>query len=341
MRPLSFLATALVASTIAAACGSSSDDAGTQSTGTAGSGGGSAGKAGSSGSSGGSAGKAGSSGSSGATAGGSAGTGGSPAGAGGSGGTATAGSAGANNGGASTAGAAGAATAGAGGTTAAGSGGAVSGGSSGSSSGGTAGSAGTAACPGQVVPPSLPDTCTIDTDCVLGTALSECCGPVAYAVPTAQLSAWNAAAATYNACKCPQKPACVMDGTAAEDKTTPSTPNALAEPVAKCRQGVCVATYESCKALPDVPRACTAPADCESIEVVPACCAREVRGVSKGARAAYEQTLSAYVAACQDCSLVKCPIPAPTADDGTQATSADQKPSVSCQAALCTTSFGK
>lgn len=335
MRPLSFVATALVASTIAAACGSS-EDAATQSTSNGGSA--AAGKAGAGGTNA-AAGKAGTSGggagASGGAAGSSAGGGsaGSGAGLSGTGGTVAAGSAGASAGGASTGGTGGGGSAG---TSAAG-----AGGTAGASSGGAGGGAGGSACPNPVVAPSVPDACAIDTDCVLGTALDECCGPVAYAVPTAQLPAWNAAAATYNTCKCPLKPACIADGTAAEDKTTPTTPNALAEPVARCRLGLCVATYESCKAFPDTPRACAGPDDCESLPVQPACCASEVRGISKSARAAYEKTIAAYGAACVDCSLVKCPIPAPTADDGTKATTADQKPSVSCQASLCTTSFGK
>lgn len=328
MRPLSFVATALVASSIAAACGSS-EDAATQSTSNGGSA--AAGKAGASGANA-AAGKAGASGGAAGASGGAAGSGagggsaGSGAGLSGTGGTVAAGSAGASAGGASTGGTGGGGSAGS---------------AAGASSGGAGGGAGGSACPNPVVAPSVPDACAIDTDCVLGTALDECCGPVAYAVPTAQLAAWNAAAATYNTCKCPLKPACLADGTAAEDKTTPTTPNALAEPVARCRSGLCVATYESCKAFPDTPRACAGADDCESLPVQPACCASEVRGISKSARAAYEKTIAAYGAACVDCSLVKCPLPAPTADDGTKATTADQQPTVSCQASLCTTSFGK
>jgi hypothetical protein len=213
--------------------------------------------------------------------------------------------------------------------------------------GGTAGAAGTttggsggqSSCPSPLVAPTIAESCVADADCVLATSLVSCCGPTAEAVPTAQTAEWDAAVATYNACACPVATPCAADGTRAEDGSTPFEPGALEEPVARCRQGVCVASYVRCDAPPEPARACETAADCTFASVRPSCCQARTRGVSASEAESFASAVQTFQSACLDCSTVKCVEPSPTADDSSQAPSPTAEPTVACEAGLCVTSY--
>lgn len=250
--------------------------------------------------------------------------------------TGTSGNAGTTSAGSS--GASGATTGGSGGSMA--QGGTSAAGAAGTSAAGSAGAAGSVdTCPPKLSVPSVPDMCAKDTDCVLVTSLKECCGPVAYATPAASAAAWNTAAAAYNACSCPDNTACFQDGTRAEDNTTPGeTP-----PVARCLQGVCVASYVASCAAPPVAneRACESAQDCAAALVATSCCANQTFGVRKTSADAFSKAWAQYGNACRGQCLTGCFPPPPTADDGSMATSSDQQPTVACVGKVCTSSFAK
>lgn len=262
------------------------------------------------------------------------------------------GNAGTNNGGSAgttaTGGAAGTSTggsagtsssAGTGGSTAAGTGGSATAGTGGSVTAGNAGAAGNASCPAKLDVPSVPDSCTKDTDCVLATSLKGCCGPTAYAVPTASLATWNTAAETYNACSCPVPTSCFADATRAEDNTTPGeTP-----PVARCLQGTCVASYVASCAAPPVAkdRACEKAQDCAARVIDVTCCSNKAFGVRADAAGIFTTAWSQYNNACRGQCLTGCFAPPPTADDGTVAATAEQQPTVQCVEKVCTATFAK